>query len=484
MWTAIGASVVLALLAGSGFIIMGVVHADAAPYPALHGLAAMAAIVRILCLIVGIVSIAVALPLGIYFSRFLGARLEAVVASLESVGAGDLSRSPVEFQGQDETARLAQAGRGMIQKLRRLMLGLQQMGSQVASGSQEVDQAAHRLDTAVAEAREAVNTVAQSAAVQQGGLQEASRSMREVLISVDQVARAARAQAEQAQEVSGLASESAERAADMMQALSHLAQVAEQSDEAVTSGELELADALELQQDVVAQAEAAKARMSDLYVRTGRIREVAEFVGDIASQTNLLALNAAIEAARAGEHGRGFAVVADSVRTLADNTTKAVREIGDLLESVEASASAVREAVDASTQAVEALMQSGQNVAEAFHRIQEGAQATNDVVGQARESGRRIEEIAKRTSHAISDFSSIAEEDSASAEEMLASASGVEGIVSQVAAGSAQASAMAEQLAASQDTLSQGIVKIAEMAARLSAAAHGIDETLESFKLA
>ncbi len=484
MWTAIGASVALALLAGSGFVIMGMVHADAAPYPALHSLAAMAAVIRVLCLIFGALSIAVALPLGVYFSRFLGSRLETVVASLESVGAGDLSKSPDAFHGQDETARLAQAGREMIVKLRHLMLGLQQMGAQVTSGSHEIDAAARRLDAAVVQAREAVGTVARAAAEQQGGLQEASRSMREVLISIDQVARAARAQAEQAQEVSGLASESAERAAEMMQALSRLARVTEESDEAVTSGELELADALEIQQDVVAQAEAAKARMSDLYVRTGRIREVAEFVGDIASQTNLLALNAAIEAARAGEHGRGFAVVADSVRTLADNTTKAVREIGELLLSVEASASAVREAVDASAQAVEALMQSGQNVAHAFHRIQEGTQAANDVVEQARDSGQRIEEISRRTSQAISDFSSIAEEDSASAEEMLTSASGVEGIVSQVAAGSEQTAAMAEKLAASQDMLSHGILSIGEMATALSGAAHGIDEKLETFKLA
>ena len=65
-----------------------------------------------------------------------------------------------------------------------------------------------------------------------------------------------------------------------------------------------------------------------------RIGEIAGIIQDIADQTNLLALNAAIEAARAGEMGRGFAVVADEVRALAERTTKATREIGDMIKTI------------------------------------------------------------------------------------------------------------------------------------------------------
>src|SRR3569833_2741986 len=75
-----------------------------------------------------------------------------------------------------------------------------------------------------------------------------------------------------------------------------------------------------------------------------QIEHVAELISSIAAQTNLLALNATIEAARAGEAGRGFAVVASEVKSLANQTAEATREIGDKITQIQ---SATREAVDA-----------------------------------------------------------------------------------------------------------------------------------------
>ena len=82
--------------------------------------------------------------------------------------------------------------------------------------------------------------------------------------------------------------------------------------------------------DVVAQAIDAMARIEG---SSAEINDIIGVIDEIARQTNLLALNAAVEAARAGEAGRGFAVVATEVRSLAQRSSQAAKDIKDLIEN-------------------------------------------------------------------------------------------------------------------------------------------------------
>lgn len=71
--------------------------------------------------------------------------------------------------------------------------------------------------------------------------------------------------------------------------------------------------------------------IDELHDLNNQINDISSLIADIASETNLLSLNASIEAARAGEHGKDFAVVASEVRTLAENTAKAVKTVNRIV---------------------------------------------------------------------------------------------------------------------------------------------------------
>jgi methyl-accepting chemotaxis protein len=95
------------------------------------------------------------------------------------------------------------------------------------------------------------------------------------------------------------------------------------------------AQSRDVAKEAVAGAQQTHQQAETLKEAARRIGEVVTLIDTIASQTNLLALNATIEAARAGEVGKGFAVVASEVKTLADQTTAATKEITGHIDSIQ-----------------------------------------------------------------------------------------------------------------------------------------------------
>ncbi len=104
--------------------------------------------------------------------------------------------------------------------------------------------------------------------------------------------------------------------------------------------------------------------------RVDQISEISAFVGDIANQTNLLAMNAAVEAAHAGQHGKGFAVVATEIRKLADQSSKSVLRIHDLVGDIRQATNSSVMATEEGSKVVEQVMSLAQQTTDVFMNVE------------------------------------------------------------------------------------------------------------------
>ena len=143
-----------------------------------------------------------------------------------------------------------------------------------------------------------------------------------------------------------------------------------------------------------------------------KISDIIGVIDEIARQTNLLALNAAVEAARAGDAGRGFAVVASEVRSLAQRSSQAAKDIKDLITN---SSSQVQEGVGLVNQA-------GTSLTEILASIKKVAVIVADIANASLEQSSGIEQVNK----ALTQMDEVTQQNSALVEENAASAKTLE----------------------------------------------------------
>jgi methyl-accepting chemotaxis protein len=212
-----------------------------------------------------------------------------------------------------------------------------------------------RLSEIIENIREASNTVTTGAEeIAQGNAdlsqrtEEQASSLEETAASMEEMTSAVRQNGENAEKANQLASEA--------------------SDKAQKGGE------------VVRNAVVA---MSEINESSNKIADIIGVIDEIAFQTNLLALNAAVEAARAGEQGRGFAVVAGEVRSLAQRSAAAAKEIKEL----------IRDSVDKVDAGTDLVNRSGQTLKEIVDAVERVTNNITDIANASKEQTAGIDQV-------------------------------------------------------------------------------------------
>ncbi|BDR08378.1 MCP four helix bundle domain-containing protein [Comamonas thiooxydans] len=223
-----------------------------------------------------VIAVLVAAGAGIWLVRSIRTPLEQAVQAADRVANGDLS-GVIRVERQDETGRLLSALERMQSSLVQTVRSVRQNAEGVASASSQI--ASGNADLS-------------------GRTEEQASALEETAASMEQLGSTVRQNADNA------------RAANQMAV--NASQVAAQ-------GGAVVAEVVET--------------MKGINNSSQQIADIITVIDSIAFQTNILALNAAVEAARAGEQGRGFAVVAGEVRTLAQRSAEAAKEIKALIST-------------------------------------------------------------------------------------------------------------------------------------------------------
>ena len=304
---------------------------------------ALAAMVRMVWMS-SISSVAIAIVAVLVIGAVLAASLRPLGALQQAMvdvssGEGDLTRR-LPARGARELAGIAAGFNGFVEKLQHMLREIRASADHISTASSEIaagnQDLSHRTE-------------------QTAGKLQASAS------SIDTLTAAVRQSADAAQHANQLAGGAAT--------------VAQRGGSVV--GEL-------------------VATMDQIQHSSGRIADIIGVIDGIAFQTNILALNAAVEAARAGEQGRGFAVVASEVRSLAQRSSQAAREIKELIGSSVERVGAGSQLVHTTGTTMQDIVASVQRVSDIVGEISTAARSQSQEIAEVNTTVTQLDQMTQQ----------------------------------------------------------------------------------------
>ncbi len=290
--------------------------------------------------------------LAITITRLTTRTVSGAVRVAHALADGDLSQA-LHTEQRDEIGQLVRAMGVAVDKLKQTILGIRSASESVATASTQI---AHgNMDLSARTENQA------------SALQQTASSMEEMSATVSHNASTAQSANQLAQQVAAEASRSGETFSQVVH------------------------------------------KMADIQHASRKIADINAVIDGIAFQTNILALNAAVEAARAGEQGRGFAVVAAEVRSLAQRSAQAAREIKTLISSSSESVDAGCALASETGASIERLVAQVQQVSTLMNEIASGSEQQHLGIVQVNQAVNQLDQTTQQNAALVEESSAAAD---------------------------------------------------------------------------
>jgi methyl-accepting chemotaxis protein len=307
---------------------------------------------RILLLIVEIAALLFGVSCAWLLTRSIVRPLRQAVEISRKVADGDLT-TEIQIKRTDEVGQLLMSLQGMNTNLRNIVNNVRTGTVTIATASREI--AAGNMDLSS-------RTESQASA-----LEETASAMEELISTVRSNADNAREASELASSASSIAIEGGNAVDDMVQT------------------------------------------MGEINASSKKIVDIISVIDGIAFQTNILALNAAVEAARAGEQGRGFAVVASEVRSLAQRSAAAAKEIKALIDDSVKRVSNGSMQVERAGATMANVVTSVKRVTSIVHEISEASQEQAEGIEQVNDTVTQLDHVTQQNAALVEEAASAAD---------------------------------------------------------------------------